>query len=135
MTEITHHTRNIRVAPRKLRLVVDKVRHQRATDALELLPLITKRGALHIRKSLTAAIAAAKDRDLDPSSLIVQRIWADEGPAMKRIVRHSRGRASGIMKKHSHLTIVLKGEGGAKPAKRAAKKAADEAAPAVEEEK
>lgn len=131
MTEVTHYTRNIRIAPRKLRLVVDKVRHLGATRALEMLPLVEKRGALHVGKSLKAAIEAAKDQNLKADTLVVQRIWADEGTALKRIVHHSRGRASGIMKKYSHLTIVLKGEEQGK-AKRASKSDATES---VEEEK
>jgi large subunit ribosomal protein L22 len=122
MTEITHHTRGIRVAPRKLRLVVDKVRHMPAGKALEILPLVPNRGALHVQKALKAAVGAASDKDLAQDSLVIQRIFADEGTAMKRVVRHSRGRAATIMKKYSHLTIVLKGETAvAAPARRRAK--------------
>jgi large subunit ribosomal protein L22 len=129
MMEVTHHTRNIRVAPRKLRLVVDKFRHLPAEQAVALVPLVLKRGSLHVEKALKAAIEAAKDKNLNPETLVVQRIFADEGAAMKRIISRSRGRATGIMKKHSHLTIVLKGEQGGAPRKAAKRiKATDTAA-------
>lgn len=131
MTELKHHTRNIRIAPRKLRLVVDQVRHLPANKALDVLPLVTKRGALHVAKSLKAAIAAAKDKDLNLETLVIQRIWADEGMVMKRVISGSRGRANRIMKPHSHLTIVLKGESGAPvKVKKKAEKAAEPAAEA-----
>ncbi len=110
MPEITHLTRNIRIAPRKLRLVVDKIRHLPTEQALATLPLITKRGSLPIAKAVKAAIEAAKDANLDPATLVIQRAWADEGKALKRVIRLGRGRSSMIMKKYSHIGIVLKGE-------------------------
>ncbi|HSI20646.1 MAG TPA: 50S ribosomal protein L22 [Verrucomicrobiae bacterium] len=137
MIEIQHTTRSIRVAPRKMRLVVDKVRHLPAKDAMALLPLIPKRGAIHIQKSLKAAIEAAKDKNLNPDTLVIQRIYADEGTALKRIISRSRGRATGIMKKYSHLTIVLKGEEGssARAPKRRVQATPTEDAQVAEEEK
>lgn len=135
MTEVQHHTRNIRVAPRKLRLVVDKVRHLPADKAIALMPLVLKRGSIHVEKALKAAVEAARDQNLNTDTLIVQRIWADEGQAMKRIISRSRGRATGIMKKYSHLTIVLKGDvGGAKKASPKRIKATPDAATAKPEE-
>lgn len=128
--EVQHHTRNIRIAPRKLRLVTDKIRHQKALDALGMLPLVTKRGALSIQKSLKAAVEAAKDQNLSADTLVIQRIWADEGPALKRTHTFSRGRMASMMKKYSHLTIVLKGEEVVSAPKRSKKeKAAPDEAP------
>ena len=108
--EVTHRTRNIRIAPRKLRLVIDKVRYQKAISASELLTVVPRKGALITRKSLQSAIQVAKDQDLDPSTLVIQRIWCDEGSSLKRTISHSRGRMARIMKKFSHLSIVLNGE-------------------------
>lgn len=134
MTELSHHTRNIRISPRKLRLVVDKVRHLSAEKALAMLPLVEKGGAIHVQKSLKAAIAAAADKDLSAESLVIQRIWADEGTALKRIITRSRGRSTGIMKKYSHLTIVLKGDTATRAPKRASKKVESIPAESVVEE-
>jgi large subunit ribosomal protein L22 len=115
-----------------MRLVVDKVRHLSADKALAILPHVPKRGAIHVEKSLKAAIEAAKDQNLSLDTLVIQRIWADEGAAMKRVIGHSRGRMSGIMKKYSHLTIVLKGETAGKKTKPA--KTTETPEPVVTEE-
>jgi large subunit ribosomal protein L22 len=108
--EVTHHTYNLRIAPRKMRLVIDQVRYMPATKAVALLALVPNRGAGIIRKSLLSAIQVAKDGNLDEASLIVQRTWCDQGTSLKRMVGASRGRMTRIMKKYSHLTIVLKGD-------------------------
>ena len=133
--EVTHRTTKIRIAPRKLRLVAEKVKHMPAAKALELLPLVNRGGALHVRKSLKAAIAAAEDQNYDKDTLVIQRIWCDEGANMKRYIGHSRGRTSGIMKKHSHLSIVLKGEQFGKAAKAKPAKAQKPEDTIVEQEK
>jgi len=123
MPEITHHTRSLRIAPRKLRLIVDKIRHLSTEQALATLPLVAKRGALPVEKAVKAAVEAAKDANMDPATLVIQRAWADEGKALKRMVMHGRGRSSMIMKKYSHLGLVIKGEEKSRT-KRAAKPAA-----------
>lgn len=118
MTEITHHTRNIRIAPRKMRLVIDQVRHMQVEHALRVLPLVNKRGAEPIMKAVKAAMHAAIDQNLDPASLVIQQAWVDEAKALKRSIKFSRGRSGMIMKKYSHIGLVLKGE----PKVRASKK-------------
>lgn len=120
--EITHRTKNLRIAPRKLRLVADKMRYEKADKALGLLPLIPNKGAGLLFKSLESAVQVAKDQDIDASTLVIQRIWCDEGRRLKRYIGHSRGRMAPIQKLHSHLSIVLTGE--AQQAKRRTKKAA-----------
>jgi large subunit ribosomal protein L22 len=124
--EITHRTRNIKIAPRKLRLVVDKVRHLPAEKAVEVLPLVIQKGALHVRKSLLSAIQAAKDQQLDPGTLVIQRAWCDEGTPLKRRHRFSRGQSAMMMKKYSHMSLVLKGEPAAKRPSRIKKAAQKE---------
>jgi len=108
--EITHRTNNLRIAPRKLRLVADQVRHFDANKAMAVLPLVINRGGGLIATSLKSAIQVAEDNNLDPATLVIQRIWADEGRKMKRSVHKSHGQSRMIMKFSSHLSIVLKGE-------------------------
>ena len=108
--EITHRTNNLRIAPRKLRLVADQVRHNEALKALGILPLVVNRGGGLIATSLKSAIQVAEDNNLDPKTLVIQRIWVDEGRKMKRSVHKSHGQARMIMKFSSHLSIALKGE-------------------------
>jgi|GEM_PF-3352358 len=110
MPEITHLTRSIRIAPRKMRLIIDKIRHLSTEDALKVLPLVPNRGALPIERAVKAAVEAAKDANLDPATLVIQRAWADEGKALKRMVMHGRGRSAQIQKKYSHIGLVIKGE-------------------------
>jgi large subunit ribosomal protein L22 len=123
--EISHHTRSIRVAPRKMREVIDKIRNQKAEQAMGTLPLINRAAARPAAKALKAAIMAARDANLDPSTLMIQRVWCDEGTALKRIIRFSRGRSAGMMKKYCHLTFVLSGELLSKPAPAKKAKKAD----------
>jgi large subunit ribosomal protein L22 len=108
--EFAHITHNVRISPRKLRLVADKIRYMSAQQALEILPLVINRGALITHKSLKSAVQVAEDRNLSLESLVVQRVWCDEGRKLKRAVSRSKGRTLPILKRSSHLTIVLKGE-------------------------
>jgi large subunit ribosomal protein L22 len=130
--EISHHTRSLRVAPRKMREVIDKVRHLNAEQALGTLPLVNRAAARPAAKALKAAIMAAKDASYDTATLTIQRAWVDEGTALKRAVRFSRGRSAGMMKKFSHITFVLSGELLSKPAAKK-KVAKTEATPAPAE--
>lgn len=131
--EITHRTNNLRIAPRKLREVADKVRYQKVGAALSILPLLDRKGATLIYKSLKSALQMAEDHNVSPEKLVIQRIWCDEGPAYKRAISRSHGMRSPIMKKMSHLSIVLKGEELAKRRQKA--KATDQPAETPEGEK
>jgi large subunit ribosomal protein L22 len=125
--ELTHRTHNLKIAPRKLRLVIDQLRYMNAQKALGELPLVINKGAGLAAKSLKSAVQVAKDNDLNPETLVIQQIWADEGMKLKRIIGHSRGRMSPIRKHYSHLSIVLTGETA--PRKRASKAQAVETLP------
>ena len=131
--ELKHVTRNIRLAPRKLRLVTEQVKYMPVEKALGVLPLTNKGGALHVHKSLKAAVGAAKDQNFDTDTLIIQRIFVDEGTAIKRMIGHSRGRMAMIMKKYSHLNIVLSGtQQGTKKTARPVKKDVEQSVQAEE---
>ena len=125
MTEVKHTTRMLRIAPRKLRLVADRVRYLEAEKAISILELVVNKGALMVQKSLKSAITNATALGLDPSSLVVQQVWCDEGPKLKRLVIHSRGRSAQIQKKYSHLNLVLKGENKPKARLKAVKSSAE----------
>ena len=129
--EITHITRNIRVAPRKLRLVTDAIMHQNANTAMGSLGVVNKKSAPLVAKSLKSAIQVAKDNNLNPDTLVIQRIFCGEGMKLKRSVGCSRGRMARITKHYSHLSIVLVGESRV-AAKKAAKKNDNTTAKTVE---
>lgn len=133
MPQLTHHTRNIRLAPRKVRFVIDKIRGLTAEQALETLPRLNRRAALPVAKAVKAAMYAAADKNLEMSSLTIARIWADEGAALKRVIRFSRGRSAMIMKKYSHIGMVLEGNERARATKAPKTKKTETAAAAPKE--
>lgn len=113
--EITAKLNKLRIAPRKMRLLADLIRGKQAQRARALLELDLKRGALPLKKLLDSAIANAKNNfHLDEKSLVIYKIMVDEGVKLKRWRARARGRANRIEKKTSHITIILKEQGGVK---------------------
>lgn len=100
--------RHLRIAPRKVRLVVDLIRGKKATEAQTLLKFLPKRASLPIAKLLKSALASAKNNlQLDENNLYISKITVDEGPKLKRWQPRARGQAYEIQKKTSHITIIL----------------------------
>ena len=99
---------NLRVAPLKSRQVVDIIRGKDIDKARALLDFTVKRSAEPILKLLNSAVASAvNDLKLQESNLYISKITVDEGPKLKRSFPMSRGRAYPIMKRTSHITLVL----------------------------
>ena len=98
----------IRVPPRKARLVMDAVRGKYASDALAFLRFIPNRAAQYISKVLTSAVAnAANNHGLNPENLRLVECRVDEGPRMKRVHPRAQGRAYRILKRMSHITVIV----------------------------
>lgn len=98
----------LRIAPRKTRLVADLVRGKTVEEAQTILNFTVKRGNTPIVKLLNTAIASAKENfQVDKSNLYIAKIFIDEAPMLKRWRARSRGRAYGIKKRASHITLVL----------------------------
>ena len=102
-----------RMAPRKVRLVVDLVRGLGAAEALDVLKFTNKRAAVFVDKTLRAAIASADEAAADTENLFVQEARVDEGPTIKRGRRKDRGRYHLILKRTSHITMVVEERPGA----------------------
>jgi len=101
--------RNLRIAPRKVRLVVNLVRGKPVQQALDLLKLTNKRAAPVVYKMIQSAIANATDKStVDVDRLIVSEGFVNGGASMKRWLPRAQGRATGIQKRTSHVTIKLK---------------------------
>lgn len=101
--------RNIRIAPRKVRLVVNLVKGKPVQHALDLLKMTNKRAAPVIYKMIQSAIANATDKStVDVDRLIVGDSFVDGGTSLKRWLPRAQGRATGIQKRTSHITIKLK---------------------------
>ena len=110
--------RYLRIAPRKVRLVVDLIRGKKVTEAQNILRFARKKGADPVLKTLNSAVASAKaNKQLDESGLYISKITVDEGPKLKRWLPRARGVASPMQKKVSHITIELDAIKGAKKIK------------------
>lgn len=106
--EIKVQLNNLRVAPRKAREVIDLIRNKDVTRAKALLEFTVKRSSEPILKLLNSATASAShDFKLEEGNLYISKITVDEGPKLKRSFPMSRGRAYPIMKRTSHITLVL----------------------------
>lgn len=99
---------NVRIAPRKTRQMIDVIRGKDVPKARALLQFTVKRASDPVLKLLNSAVASAKNNyQLDENSLFISRISADEGPKLKRSFPMSRGRAYPIMKRTSHIILIL----------------------------
>ncbi|CAM3299550.1 50S ribosomal protein L22 [Nosocomiicoccus ampullae] len=100
--------RTVRIAPRKVRLVLDLVRGKEVGEAVALLKLTNKRAADVVEKLIQSAVANAEHNyDMDVDNLVVSEIYANEGPTLKRFRPRAQGRATAINKRTSHITVVL----------------------------
>ena len=98
----------IRISPQKARLVADVVRGMGVDQAITTLRFMPKKGAGIIKKVLESAVAnATQDEQADVDNLYVKKIIIDGGPSLKRISPRAQGRATGIIKRTSHITVVL----------------------------
>lgn len=98
----------MRVQPRKVRILADQVRGRNAVHAAALLQYHTSKGAKLLRKILVSAIANAEENHgLSAEALNVQTIMVDEGPRLKRMQARAMGRGNRIVKKTSHITVVV----------------------------
>ena len=98
----------VRVPPRKARLVMDEIRGKYAMDALAFLKFIPNRAAGYISKALYSAVSnAANNHNLNPNNLKLVEARVDEGPRLKRVHPRAQGRAYRILKRMSHITVIV----------------------------
>jgi large subunit ribosomal protein L22 len=98
----------IRMSAQKVRLVVDLVRGKDVDEALAMLEFTPKAAAKEVAKTISSAIANAEENyGLSRDELYVSEIMADEGPTLKRGRAGARGRYKPILKRSSHVTVVL----------------------------
>ncbi|MBS3820706.1 MAG: 50S ribosomal protein L22 [Planctomycetes bacterium] len=109
MAWVAEH-RYARIAPRKARLIADMVRGLDVQDALNVLKFTPNRAAPMISKVVTSAVANANEAEADVDLLVIVEIRIDEGPTMKRFRPKDRGRAHGILKRTSHISVAVEEE-------------------------
>lgn len=104
----TARLRGARISAQKVRLVADQVRGMPVEKAEQLLAFSNKKAAHIVKKVLLSAIANAEHNDgADIDELKVRTIMVDEGPTLKRFRARAKGRGARIMKRTSHITIVV----------------------------
>jgi large subunit ribosomal protein L22 len=100
--------RFVRVSASKARRVIDLVRGKSVTEALDILRWAPQGASEPVAKVIASAAANAQNNDgLDPTTLVVATIHADEGPTAKRIRPRAQGRAYRIRKRTSHITVIV----------------------------
>ncbi|MGW2091723.1 50S ribosomal protein L22 [Promicromonospora sukumoe] len=118
--EAKAQARFVRVTPQKARRVVDLIRGKQASEAVAVLKFAPQAASEPIRKVVESAIANARvkaDRAserFDESDLFVSVALVDEGPTLKRFRPRAQGRATRILKRTSHITVVLADKEGAR---------------------
>jgi large subunit ribosomal protein L22 len=104
----TAKARFVRVSASKARRVIDLVRGKSVSEALDILRWAPQAASEPVAKVIASAAANAQNNEgLDPSTLVVATVYADEGPTAKRIRPRAQGRAFRIRKRTSHITVIV----------------------------
>jgi len=112
MHDIQAHLRSLSMSAQKVRLVVDLVRRKNANDALEMLRFVNKAAAMPVRKLLASAVANAEENyGVSRDDLYVAKIFANEATTRKWRRFGARGRFKPILRRNSHVTVVLRERG------------------------
>ncbi len=98
----------VRIAPRKMRIIAENIKGLSVEKAIIQLNFTPKKGAGILLKALNSALAnAEQNSQIDVDTLYVKKIYIDEGPTAKRWRPRAMGRATRILKRTSHVTVVL----------------------------
>ena len=98
----------VRISPRNVKIVIDLIRGKNVDEALAILQYTPKAAAPVVAKVLNSAIAnAVNNQELNRQNLYVAEVYANPGPTLKRFVARSRGSASPMLKRTSHISVVL----------------------------
>ena len=128
--EAKAYVKGVRISPRKVRLVLDNIRGKDVKEAAAILKFSRVRAGEIFGKALKSAVSnAVNNHDAEEDNLYVKECYADEGPTLKRWMPRAKGSASQILKRSSHITIVVsdtKEEVVSKKAKKTAKKEVEE---------
>jgi len=103
----TNIHRGARISPKKVQPILHQIRNKRIDEAVVLMSLSKRRGAVFIKQALLAAKANADHAEVDVRKLVVTEARVDSGPTMKRFQPKDRGRAHQILKRSSHITISV----------------------------
>ncbi len=104
--------KNVGISPQKVRLVINMVRGRKVDEALTILSFLPTPTAKAVAKVIKSATANAENNfQMSPADLKITDVFADQGHTLKRFRPQSRGRISPILKRSSHITVFVSGEG------------------------
>ena len=110
--EASASVRFVRITPQKARRAIDLIRGRQVDEARRILKFSTLGASRTLAKALDSAIANAEQRPgVVAQNLVVDRAWVDEGPSLKRFRPRAQGRAYQVLKRTSHITVVVKSMG------------------------
>ena len=106
--EVRAVSKYVRISPSKVRMVVDAVKGKPVETGLNELKFMPQKAASLVEKTIRSAVAnAEQNTDLDIDQLVIRNIIADQGPTLKRFRARARGRGTRILKRTSHITVIL----------------------------
>jgi large subunit ribosomal protein L22 len=106
--EVRAVTKYVRISSEKVRMVVEAVKGKPVETGLSILKFMPQKGARLLAKTIRSAVANAEQRSgVDIDQLIIENIFADQGPTLKRFRARARGRGTRILKRTSHITVIL----------------------------
>ncbi len=109
--EVSARAKQVRVAPRKVRLILENLPGKRVDDALNILRYLPMPSARQVAKVVKSAAANAENNfQLAPEGLRIKAAWADEAPRYKRTRARARGRSTRIVHRTSHITVIVEEE-------------------------
>ena len=107
--EAKAHLKYARISPRKVKIVLDLIRGKDVAQAMAILKNTPKSASEYLTKLLRSAVANAENNfNMDASKLYVSECFVCPGPTLKRIMPRAKGSADRILKRTSHVTLVLK---------------------------
>jgi large subunit ribosomal protein L22 len=106
--EVRAVAKYVRISPQKVRNLVDAVKGKPVEEGLNLIKFMPQKAASIVEKTIRSAVANADQLpNMDVDSLVIQNITADQGPTLKRFRARARGRGTRILKRTSHITVIL----------------------------
>jgi large subunit ribosomal protein L22 len=106
--EVRAVAKYVRISPQKVRQLIDSVKGKPVEDGLNLLKFMPQKAASIVEKTIRSAVANADQlSNIDVDSLVIQNITANQGPTLKRFRARARGRGTRILKRTSHITVIL----------------------------
>jgi large subunit ribosomal protein L22 len=106
--EVSAILRNVGISPQKARLIINEVRGLAVAKAIQKLAFVNKKGAPLVKKIIESAIANAEHNEgADIDELWVKRIFVNEAPTLKRYAARAKGRGARIIKRRSHIHVVV----------------------------